>query len=173
MIKLKMCMLGAFAVGKTSLVARYVSNTFSDKYLTTVGVKINSKALAVDGRDVTLALWDLAGEDPSQGVQMSYLRGANGFFVIADGTRAATLDTALSLRDKALAAAGPVPWLLIINKADLADTWELTPDRLAGLPGAGVPFLRGSAKTGEGVEEAFATLTRRMLAPAGGSGAGA
>jgi len=62
-IQKKICMLGSFSVGKTSLVSRFVSTVFSDKYLTTVGVKIDKKALTVGGEDVTLMLWDIYGED--------------------------------------------------------------------------------------------------------------
>ena len=63
MIQKKICMLGAFAVGKTSLVKQYVSGIFSEKYHTTVGVKIDKKMVEVDGQSMTLILWDLHGED--------------------------------------------------------------------------------------------------------------
>ncbi|MFN6951418.1 MAG: Rab family GTPase, partial [Albidovulum sp.] len=86
MIQKKICLLGAFAVGKTSLVARFVRSTFSDKYLTTVGVKIDRKDLDLPGTPVTLMLWDLAGEDEFNTVQMSYLRGSAGLLIVADGT---------------------------------------------------------------------------------------
>src|SRR6187200_563405 len=91
MIHKKVCMLGGFAVGKTSLVSRYVSSIFSDTYLSTVGVKIDKKQLAVDGRDVTLMLWDLYGQDDFQTVQASQLRGMSGFLLVVDGTRYGTL----------------------------------------------------------------------------------
>ena len=94
MIQKKICMLGGFAVGKTSLVARYVTSMFSEKYLTTVGVKIDKKQVAVDGRDVTLMLWDIYGQDDFQDVQTSQLRGMSGYLLVVDGTRRATLETA-------------------------------------------------------------------------------
>ncbi len=164
MIQKKICMVGAFAVGKTSLVARFVKSTFSEKYLTTVGVKIDRKDLAVDGQSVTLMLWDLAGEDEFNTVQTSYMRGSAGLLIVADGTRAATLDKAIELRDRAFAALGPIPWQLIVNKADLAEQWEITQARLDELAASGVPVLRGSAKTGEGVEAAFGDMARRTIA---------
>ena len=85
MIQKKICMLGAFAVGKTSLVAQYVSSLFSEKYLSTVGVKIDKKQLTVDGRDVTLMLWDIYGQDDYQTVQPSQLRGMSGYLLVVDG----------------------------------------------------------------------------------------
>jgi len=76
MIKKKICMLGVFAVGKTSLVQRFVKSMFSEKYLTTVGVKIDKKTIEVKGKIVELMLWDLQGEDEFQKLNATYLRGA-------------------------------------------------------------------------------------------------
>src|SRR5579863_7193776 len=78
----KVCMLGGFSVGKTSLVRRYVESIFSDTYLTTVGVKIDKKTVATPDRTVTLILWDVAGEDDVSTVKMSYLRGAAGYVLV-------------------------------------------------------------------------------------------
>ncbi|HET7777303.1 MAG TPA: EutP/PduV family microcompartment system protein, partial [Rudaea sp.] len=63
MLQKKICLLGAFGVGKTSLTQRFVSSIFSDKYLTTVGVKIDKKAVDVGATPVSLVIWDIAGED--------------------------------------------------------------------------------------------------------------
>lgn len=97
MIQKKICLLGGHAVGKTSLVARYVKSIFSDKYHTTIGVKIDRKTLLLGERDVTLMIWDLAGEDEFREIEISYLRGASGYLIVVDGTRRSTLDTALSI----------------------------------------------------------------------------
>lgn len=163
MINKKICMLGGFSVGKTSLVEQYVHSIFSDKYLSTVGVKISKKTLNVDNTDVTLVLWDMEGRDVYANVNLSYLRGAMGFFVVADGTRKETLDMAVELREAALKVAGQVPCSLLINKADIADQWEITEDMLRPLEQRGFAILRTSAKTGLGVDEAFVSLTKRML----------
>ncbi|MGH9835660.1 MAG: Rab family GTPase, partial [Blastocatellia bacterium] len=100
MIQKKICLLGAFAVGKTSLVARFVKSIYSDQYITTVGVKVDKKTVKVDDREINLIVWDLAGEDEFQKVQMSYLSGASGYLLIADGTRLNTLETARMLRER-------------------------------------------------------------------------
>ncbi len=168
MIRKKICMLGAFAVGKTSLVSRYVQGIFSERYLTTVGVKIDKKEVVVDGTPVGLVLWDLHGEDEFQKVRASYLRGSAGVFLVADGTRRGTLDKAFALHDVARDVAGDVPTLLLLNKADLEDEWELEDEQLHAHADRGLTVLRTSAKSGAGVEEAFAELTRRLLAGAGG-----
>jgi small GTP-binding protein len=163
MISKKVCMLGGFSVGKTSLVERYVHSIFSDKYLSTVGVKISKKALSLDGTDTMLVLWDMEGEDAYAHVNLTYLRGAMGCFVVADGMRQETLEVALNLRRSALKVAGQIPSYLLINKADMADKWEITEDLLAPLAGQSITVLRTSARTGVGVEEAFDALAREML----------
>jgi small GTP-binding protein len=162
-VQKKICMLGAFAVGKTSLVRRYVDSIFSDAYLTTVGVKIDKRSLVVAGREVTLILWDVAGEDDVSTVRTSYLRGTAGYFLVVDGTRGATLDVARSLRARTEAEVGAVPFVVLVNKLDVRAEWEVSEAELQALRDAGWPVQLTSARTGEGVEDAFRTLAERML----------
>jgi small GTP-binding protein len=169
MIQKKICMLGSFSVGKTSLVARFVSSVFSEKYLTTVGVKIDKKTLTVNGTDVTLMLWDIYGEDDFQKVRMSYLRGAGGYLLVVDGTRRATLDVALALQRTVAEQVGPLPFVLCLNKADLKGQWEIDLDLVAERARSeGWLVIETSAKLGAGVEEAFSSLATRMLAAGSG-----
>ncbi|QTA90363.1 Rab family GTPase [Desulfonema magnum] len=163
MIKKKICMLGAFSVGKTSLVQRFVKSMFSDKYLTTVGVKIDKKTISVNGQEVNLLLWDIYGEDNFQKVQMSYIRGASGYFLVVDGTRRSTLNTALELRERVEENIGNVPFILLFNKSDLEDEWEIDDEIIDQLSEDGLTVLRTSAKTGTGVEDAFLLLANKML----------
>jgi small GTP-binding protein len=148
MIQKKVCMLGAYAVGKTSLVSRFVKSLFSDKYHTTVGVKVDKKVVAVGEEQINLLLWDIYGEDDFQKLRTSYLRGSSGYVIAVDGTRKETLEKAVILQSRAHEMLAGVPFVLMLNKADLvAQGW---------------PTFRTSAKTGEGVEEAFLALARRM-----------
>ena len=163
MMQKKICMLGASAVGKTSLVARFVKSVFSEKYHTTVGVKVDKKVIAAGGEEMTLLLWDLYGEDEFQKLQQSYLRGSAGYVLAVDGTRRETLDRAVVLQSRAEEIVGKVPFVLVINKSDLVDKWEVDDAALAELAQRGWPAFKTSAKTGEGVEEMFLALTRRML----------
>jgi small GTP-binding protein len=163
MIQKKVCMLGSFSVGKTSLVRRFVESIFSDTYLTTVGVKIDKKQVQIDGQDLTLMLWDLYGEDEFQKLRMSYLRGTSGFLLVVDGTRRATLDKALAIKEEADKALGPVHSVLVLNKCDLAEQWEIDPEKENALAAQGWSAIRTSARTGQGVEEIFTTLARAML----------
>ena len=163
MIKKKICMLGAFSVGKTSLVKRFVESIYSEKYQTTIGVKIDKKTVAIKDNEVNLILWDLPGEDDFQSIQTSYLRGASGYLLVVDRTRSSTLETALTIQKKTTEMIGNVPNVLVINKNDLHEKWELDESNLIYLSEMGLNIIKTSAKTGEGVEIAFHTLTELML----------
>lgn len=160
----KVCMLGASAVGKTSLVSRFVRSIFSEKYQTTVGVKIDKKTVRIGDQQVTFLLWDLAGEDDFIQVRTSYLRGSAGYLLVADGVRRATLDKALELQQRVEEEIGKLPFILLINKLDLIDEWEIKETDIESLSSAGWHVVATSAKTGVGVEEAFFALGQKTLA---------
>ena len=163
MLQKKICMLGSFAVGKTSLVRRFVESIYSDVYQTTVGVKIDKKNMQVDGKEVSLVLWDIYGEDDYQKMRWTYLRGASGYLLVADGTRKATLEKAVSLEQRVRQEVGAIPFVLVINKSDLIRDWELDSALESQLAAQGWSILRSSAKSGEGVEQSFSLLARKML----------
>ena len=164
MIQKKICMLGSFAVGKTSLIRRFVESIYSDAYHTTVGVKVDKKVIRHNNSDITLVLWDLYGEDEFQKMRWPYLRGAAGYLLVADGTRRNTLEKSFQLQQRVREELGEIPFILVINKADLVQDWELDPVMESQLTARNWTMLRSSAKTGENVEEAFSQLTRKMLA---------
>lgn len=157
----KICMLGAFSVGKTSLVKRFVSSLFDEKYLTTVGVKIDKKVMQHDQQDVMLMLWDLAGEDAYNNIQASYLRGAAGCIVVIDGTRPNTLEVGLKLTELITTGAGDVPIVFALNKADIKEQWLLSDLQLQTL--SAYPTLETSAKLGTNVDDMFQRLVTEML----------
>ena len=160
MLKKKLCMVGAFGVGKTSLVRRFVDSIFDERYLTTVGVKIDRKDMNIDGKSLTLMLWDLAGEDDLAQLNVSHLRGASGYILVADGCRASTLEKAVELQQRVTQALGPLPFVLVVNKADLRDQWEVQNKRVAEYSW---PTFETSAKTGTGVEEMFVGLAGALI----------
>lgn len=163
MLQKKVCMLGSFAVGKTSLVSRFVHSIYSEKYITTVGVKIDKKTVDVDGVELMMVLWDLHGEDEFQKVRMSYLRGLSGYLLVLDGTRRSTIEPATALHEEVVSNYGRIPSVTLLNKADLTDDWELEDRDMQTMVERGWTLLRTSAKTGENVERAFATLGRLMM----------
>lgn len=163
MIQKKVCMVGVFATGKTSLVRRFVHAKFSDKYLSTVGVKIDRKPVTVGDQAVNLLLWDLEGRDDTQDIQTSYLRGAAGVIYVVDGTRRETLTQVYDLRDVVQATTGPTPEILALNKADLAEGWIVTQDDREALARLPWGVFDTSAKTGDGVEDAFQRLAAALV----------
>jgi small GTP-binding protein len=163
MIQKKVCMVGLYGTGKTSLVQRFVHSLFSERYLSTVGVKIDRKPVELDGTSVTLMLWDLAGRDGHEDITTSYLRGAHAILYVADGTRRETCDQLPELRALVRGAAGEVPEVLALNKSDLRERWTITEADEQGLA-AGWDLVRTSAKIGTGVEDAFQRLARATLA---------
>jgi small GTP-binding protein len=158
----KICMLGAFSVGKTSLVKRFVESVFSETYLTTVGVKIDKKTVNLSNLTVSLILWDLAGEDDVSSLRMSYLRGSAGYVLVADGTRPSTLEVAMSLRRRVETDFGPLPFVLLLNKNDLREEWAVRDENVQDLQQSGWWVRSTSARTGEGVDDAFGTLAERV-----------
>ena len=161
MLQKKICLLGAFGVGKTSLTRRFVDSRFSDAYLTTVGVKIDKRTVDVGGTAVSLLIWDIAGEDDVSAVRTSYLRGAAGYLLVVDVTRAQTLEVARSIRERVRTEIGDIPFLCLLNKTDIAE-WDIAEARIEELPAQGWTVLRTSAKSGEGVESAFADLAHKI-----------
>ncbi len=163
MIQKKICMLGSFAVGKTSLVARYIHSVFSEKYLTTIGVKIDRKELVVGEQHVNLMLWDIHGEDEFQKVRSSYLRGTSGYFLVVDGTRPDTLQTALQLHETVRATVGQRPFVMLLNKSDLVDSWALDMETIGKLIDQGWYVRRTSAQNGDNVESSFNELAQQIM----------
>ncbi len=159
-------MIGDFGVGKTSLVARFVHSSFSERYLTTVGVKIDTKIVDLSsGEQLKLVLWDIAGKSDLAHIDTSYLRDASGYLLVVDGTRPETLEHAIELQAETEGLLGARPFSTLLNKHDLEEQWRLDGERLAALRSRGWHLTPTSALTGEGVEDAFRQLGSRLIDP--------
>lgn len=165
MIQKKIALLGASGVGKTSLVRRFVASLFDEKYLTTIGVKVDKKAVRVGAEDVTLMIWDVAGAEEHFSVPSAYVKGASGYLLVADGTRVDTFDAAAQIVEQMDRDLGPLPFVFVVNKKDLVDAWQADAARLDAMRTRSVAVLTSSAKTGEGVEEAFQQLATAIAQP--------
>ena len=160
----KVCMVGAFAVGKTSLVRRFVHQQFDERYQSTLGVKIDTRIVDTTKDSIKLVLWDMEGADPlaTDGHPLrrirSYMKGAHGLILVTDGTRPATVETALGLYYDFCRNYGEVPAIMLANKADLTGQWRLDesvlPDNLSA--------YRTSALTGQNIETAFLALSEAL-----------
>jgi len=153
----KACIVGEFAVGKTSTVERFVNQQFSDKYLTTIGVKIDTKEVELPDHGVVqkLVLWDVAGTHHFGAVEFNYLRGAAGIIYVADGTRPDTINIALNLKESIEEKYGALPCIFLVNKCDLNRDWDCSPEAIERLRSDVGHVFVTSAKTGEAVGEAL------------------
>jgi small GTP-binding protein len=163
----KICLLGDFAVGKTSLVRRFVYDLFDDKYISTIGVKVSRKTVAIPRADevveLTLMLWDLAGSEEFTHMRGSYLRGSAGALLVCDLTRPETLDSLKTYADDLLGVSPDAQLILAANKRDLADQ-HLTSAQVEGVAAdLDAPCYLTSAKTGEEVETLFRHLGRLLV----------
>jgi small GTP-binding protein len=156
-------MVGASGVGKTSLVRQYVRGLYDEKYLTTIGVKVDEKVVRVADTEVKLLLWDVAGAEERFSIPMSYIRGVSGCLLVIDGTCVDTVDLGMHLWEEILEEIGAVPFVVALNKVDLVEEWAMDDAITKMLKAQHVPIVRSSAKTGQGVEEAFHALTQCML----------
>ena len=165
----KVCLLGDVAVGKTSLVRRFVYNLFDDKYLSTIGVKVSRKTVAVphlDGVvDLTMMLWDLAGSEKFDQVRASYLRGTAGAVLVCDLTRPETLDSLRAYADD-LRRVNPNAQAVVLgaNKCDLVDQQALSLAQIERIAAdLNAPYYLTSAKTGDEVDSLFRHLGHLLV----------
>ena len=168
----KICLLGDFNVGKTSLVRRFVEDKFSDRYLSTVGVKVSRKSVNVktdrELHQVNLLVWDLEGNTKFKSITPSYLKGASGSIIVADLNRPNTLNT-FQQHVKLFLDINPQGAIIIaFNKADLIPQEKLNKliENYGSYSSEGVVGVyTTSAKTGEKVADMFDKLSSVILLP--------
>ncbi|MFY0591545.1 Rab family GTPase [Roseivirga sp.] len=156
----KVILIGHFGVGKSSLVKRFVHQAFSEDYITTIGVKIDKKEIDLDGLQIKMIIWDIAGEDTQQKVPASYRLGAHGALYVFDVSRPSTYENLaeeLAYLDEIIPN---IPIQVLANKCDLLSESDLN-DIIKKVNREGV--FQTSAKTGEHVEEAFELLAKSMV----------
>lgn len=161
----KICLLGDFCVGKTSLMRRFVEGIFDDKYISTIGVKISRKIVTNADKQVNLLIWDMTGgEDIGSPTRVSYLRGAAGALMVCDLTRRSTL-AAFERYSKQMRQINPQTTLVFIgNKVDLVHERMISDGELQEICSrlGNSTFILTSAKTGYQVEEAFNYLVELL-----------
>ena len=166
MIQKKVCILGATGVGKTSLTRQYVDGIFSEKYLTTIGVKIDKKTVSasqsITRGDVQLMIWDIEGIDRYCGFNPRYLRGASAFAVVMDQTRAQSLIEGMEILEMAREHTS-VPAVMVVNKCDLDMQWHWREESVQNYAKSFDACLHTSAKTGDQVDALFEQIAALSL----------
>ncbi len=157
----KVCLLGDGGVGKTSLIRRFVFDCFSDEYIVSFGTKVTKKVIDYDDVQLTLMIWDVLGQRAQRSLHMAYYGGASGALLVCDSTREETLMHLPEWMRGFLQVAGDRPVVPVINKSDLGSS--LSPKALSSIEDEMGSLLLTSAKSGEGVQEAFERLGRMVL----------
>jgi small GTP-binding protein len=179
-LKAKICLVGEAAVGKTSLIRRYVEDSFDDRYISTLGSKVSLKKIWLTSRndptknvEVQLSLWDLLGERSYlDTLHREYLKGAQGLIAVCDVTRYSTFEALDQWIPAAFRIAGQVPLAVVVNKMDLKDQVMCLYDEHEPQDKAeryGGFALWASAKTGKNVNPIFGQISlavvRRIASP--------
>lgn len=168
-ISKKVCLLGDFAVGKTSLVRRFVYNRFDDKYISTIGVKVSRKTVSIvksdDIAELTMMLWDLAGSEEFDQVRSSYLRGSAGAVLVCDLTRAETLTNLQNYADDLRKINSDAKMIIAANKSDLTDQHAFGVAEVKEMAQSlGISFSLTSAKESNEVDGIFRNLGQLLIA---------
>lgn len=155
LLRKKISMVGVPAVGKTSLVSQFVHSLFSERYHSTVGVKVDRKEIEVGEQTVSMMLWDIEGGETEDRLSNDYMKGSAGLVFVADGTRPDTVSSILGLAEHARSICGPVPAVIALNKSDLSAEWNVDKRELKAFKKAKMHYETTSAKSGDGVEAVF------------------
>lgn len=159
----KVIFLGDAEVGKTSIVARQATSSFKEKYTPSIGANITSRDYNIDGKDITLVIWDIAAQEGFSRVRYDYYQGARAAFIVYDVTRPWTFENIIFwLDDLKKTVRKKIPMLLVGNKVDLPVIVQVhSGHRLADDIGA--DFIETSAKTGQNIAEAFEKIAKKLV----------
>lgn len=168
-LKKKVCLLGLYSVGKTSMVRQFVYNKFEEKYLSTIGVHISKKKLTLETRsstnEIEFFIWDIANIDKFDSVVSSYLRGAHGAIIVTDVTRPNTIEHTKDFSEKFLDINPDSKIVFVGNKLDLIDEKGFDKESYISsiCPDKSNNVLFTSAKTGENISEVFVKLGKQII----------
>ncbi len=169
-IKRKVCLLGNPAVGKTSLIRKYIFDSFSDKYISTVGTKVSKKDIEIEIKKIdlkltlTMMVWDILGQSGYRSLHSMFYKGASGALIVCDLTRRETYDSLKIWGDSLTEVTGEIPIVFLGNKKDMSDKYDFDPQSLKSISNNYKTFsFLTSAKSGLNVENAFSRLAQMIV----------
>ncbi|MFQ6128461.1 MAG: Rab family GTPase [Thermoplasmata archaeon] len=170
-MKIKLCLIGDRAVGKTSLIQRYVLDQFSEKYSQTMGAKVFKTVVLLPLQlrrklmKIDMTLWDIMGDKAlAELTEEAYFRGVQGLLAVCDVTRKSTVESLDYWIGVVPESVRNVPMYIIVNKSDLVDQVEVVEDDVFRLGRAfSSPIMMTSAKTGTNVQQAFEYLAKTIV----------
>jgi Ras-related protein Rab-1A len=173
----KLLLIGDSGVGKSCLLLRFADDTYTESYISTIGVDFKIRTIQLDGKTIKLQIWDTAGQERFRTITSSYYRGAHGIIVVYDVTEMESFNNVKQwLHEIDRYATEGVNKLLVGNKSDLVAKRQVDTASAKDLAdGLSIPFLETSAKNAENVERSFMTMAseikgRMATAPSGRAG---
>jgi len=163
MFAYKIVMIGDFGVGKTSLVRRFVDNSFSEDYISSIGVSISKKLIQDPKGNSTMMLWDTEGKTEFNQIFKQYLIGAKGYIIVADLTRPQTLDSIKEHLKLCLNVVKDAPVCVALNKSDLAHQNSYSDEEIKALSPNIIAVYKTSAQSGDIVNEIFGQLNSTIV----------
>ena len=162
--KLKVVVVGDSGVGKTNLIKRFITNTFSENSKATVGVEFISKSYKINNQVFKIEMWDTAGQERYKSITAAYYKGAKGALIVYDTTQKTSFENIdkwmVEIKDK---ASKDMKLMIIGNKTDLKDSRQVeTNEALQKAKDLEAPLMETSAKDGSNVREAFYDLLKEM-----------
>jgi len=168
-VKAKICLIGDWGVGKTSLIRKFVLDQFDDKYIVTFGTKVSKKRIKFKKykdsvTDLNMVIWDIMGQEEFKKIQTNAYSGTHGVLIVCDITRKDTLEHIKRWRDDIFKVTKILPVVVLANKCDLKGQETFTVDDLAkAAKEINAKYFFTSAKTGQNVESAFRALGKELI----------
>eukprot|EP01083_Nonionella_stella_P268952 909526_1 len=165
-VLLKLLMIGDSGVGKSCLLLRFCDESFTQSFITTIGIDFKIKSMDIDGQRVKLQIWDTAGQERFRTITTAYYRGAMGILLVYDTTdEQSFLNIRNWMRNIEQHASNSIQLLLVGNKCDLSDTRLISTERGQALADEyGIKFFEASAKNDTNVKESFIQIAKDILA---------
>ena len=168
-VKSKICLIGDWGVGKTSLIRKFVLDQFDDKYLVTFGTKVTKKRVKFKKDsdniiDLNLVIWDVMGQKEFKKARKLAYQGVKGALIVCDITRKETLFSIPEWKDELYSVTGKIPFIILVNKIDLKESAKFSPKDIKEISEQlNMPYYTTSAKTGENVETSFIALGKKII----------
>ena len=161
-------LLGDSSVGKTSLITRYTNGTFGGHYIATVGIEHYTKQETINNLKICVKVWDTAGQERFRAITPNILRNAEGIVLVYDVTNTESFENLKfwinSIKTNFGENNGVLPIITIGNKIDMEDMREINKDEAKKFAKENnYKYFETSAKTGEGVDEAFIEIVNQVI----------
>jgi len=160
----KLLLIGDSGVGKSCLLLRFADDTYTESYISTIGVDFKIRTIELNGKTIKLQIWDTAGQERFRTITSSYYRGAHGIIVVYDVTDQVSFNNVKQwLQEIDRYACENVNKLLVGNKSDLVTKKVVDMNTAKEFAdGLGIPFLETSAKNATNVEQAFILMATEI-----------